>query len=153
MTTFTHQYAEGNVRTPFNKGKEFISATLSLTAAEVANGNILEFFRLPINAIVTDAYLKVDQLDTDGTATLTIDVGHDGDTDAFVDGSTLAQTGGTVQLTTNLPLLPRDPTDPTQNDNDPYTIEEGTVVSARFATAAATAAAGDVTLAIEFTRI
>lgn len=155
MTTYTHQLAEGNVRSGFLSGSagiEYRSATFNLTADQVADGNIMEFFRIPGDAIVVDGYLKVDQLDTDDTGTLTVDVGHDGTTDAFLDGDTTAQSGGTAQFGST-PLLPRDPTDPTTNDNDPFSpAEEGTVISARFATAAATAAAGDITLIIGYVR-
>jgi hypothetical protein len=151
MTTFTHQFAEGKVRTNFMGGQtgiSYLSATVNLAESDVANGNIIEFFRLPEDAVVVDGYLKVDELDSGTSATL--DVGHDGDTDAFLDGDTTVQSGGTVQLGSNLPLLPRDPTDPTQNDNDPFTIEEGTVISARFATGPGTAQAGKISLVIGF---
>lgn len=151
MATFTHQLADRKVRTNFLGGQtgiSYMSATVDLAESEVANGNIIEFFRIPADAVIVDGYLKVDQLDTDGSATATLDVGHDGNTDVFLDGDTTVQSGGTVQFSAGTPLLPRDPTDPTQNSNDPWTIEEGTVISARFATAVATAAAGQISLVI-----
>lgn len=155
MATYTHQFADHMVRSGFLSGAagvEYRTAEFNLTAAQVANGNVFEFFRLPADALVLGVYLHCDELDTDASATLTIDVGHDGGTDAFLDGGTIGQTGGTVAATGNVPLLPRDPTDPVQNANDPWTIEEGTVISARFATAAATAAAGRLALTIGYVR-
>lgn len=159
MATITHQYANSNVRTNFLGGQtgiSYLSATVSLTAAEVANGNVVEFFRLPADAVIVDGYIKSDELDSNGTPTLTVEVGHDGDVDAFVDSAThttaaqIVRAGGTAQFGAGTPLLPRDPTDPVQNDNDPFTIQEGTVIKATFNAAAATAAAGKLSLVIGF---
>lgn len=154
MATITHQYANSNVRTNFLGGQtgiSYLSATVDLTAADIATGNVVEFFRLPADAVIVDGYLKADDLDSDGTPTVAINVGHDGSATAFLSASTVAQAGGTVQLGSGLPLLPRDPTDPVTNANDPFSpAEEGTVVQAAFSTGAATAQAGKLSLVIGF---
>lgn len=151
MATITHQLANGNVRSNFLGGQtgiSYLSATVDLTADQVAQDNVIEFFRLPADAIIVDGYLKVDELDAD--TSLTIDIGHDGNADAFTSAPlTTGQTGGTVQFTTGTPLLPRDPTDPTTNDNDPFSpAEEGTVISATFPAGPGTAQAGKISLII-----
>ena len=156
MATITHQLADTNVRSPLLAGQtgiSYLSATVSLTAAQVAQDNVVEFFRLPDDAIIVDAYLKVDDLDSNVSPTLTIDVGHDGDADALTATPlTTGQAGGVVQLTNNIPLLPRTPTAPTQNSNDPWTIETGTVISATFPAGPATAAAGEISLVVGYIR-
>jgi len=155
MATYTHQFAEHLTRSGFLSGAagiEYRTAEFNLAADQVANGNVFEFFRLPADALVVGVYLHSGALDTNGTPTLTINVGHDGNTGAFLVGSSVVQVGGSAAATGGVPLLPRDPTDPVQNINDPWTIEEGTVISARFATAAATAAAGRLALTVGYIR-
>lgn len=155
MTTFVHQFADRVNRSGFLGGSavpEYRTVEFNLTADQVANGNVFEFLRIPGDAVVLDLFLHADELDTDGTPTLTINVGHDGDASAFLTNSTIAQTGGTVAATAGIPLLPRDPTDPVDDDS-PFGIpEEGTVISATLSAAAATAAAGRLALTVGFVR-
>lgn len=156
MATYTHQMAEGNVRSGFMSGAataEYRTAEFNVKAADLAAGNVFEFMRLPADAIVLDVFLTATELDTDGSATLTIHVGHDGDNDVFLAASTIGQTGGTVAATGGLPLLPRDPTDPTTDPDDPFSpAEEGTVISATLAAAAATGADGRLALTVGYVR-
>ena len=152
MTTYNHQFANLVNRSGFMGGSavpEYRTIEFNLSADQVANGNVFNFLRIPEDALVLDVFLHADELD--GGTALTIDVGHDGDTDVFLDGDTIAQTGGSKAATGGTPLLPRDPTDPVDTGNA-FTEEEGTVISARFATAPTTAQAGRLALTVGFIR-
>jgi len=128
---------------------EYRTIEFNLSADQVAAGNIFNFLRIPADALVLDVFVHADELDED--TDLTLDVGHDGDTDAFLDAGTIAQAGGTVAATGNTPLLPRDPTDPTDTGNA-FTEEEGTVISARIDTGPGTAQAGRLALTVGYIR-
>lgn len=152
MTTYNHQFANLVNRSGFMGGSavpEYRTIEFNLSADQVAAGNIFNFLRIPADALVLDVFLHADELD--GGTAITIDVGYDGSTDAFLDGDDLAQTGGTEPAGAGIPLLPRDPTDPVDT-GDAFTEEEGTVISARIDTGPTTAQAGRLALTVGFIR-
>ena len=66
----------------------------SLSAALVVNDTIA-MCTLPANHKIVDCILASDDLDTDGSPAIVLDVGVvGGDTDAIIDGSTIGQAGG-----------------------------------------------------------
>jgi hypothetical protein len=71
---------------------------VTLTTAQVANGNIVEFGVLPAGCVPVDVILDVGDLDSDGSPAITIDVGLDG-SDVFMDGVTTGQAGGVARPT------------------------------------------------------
>lgn len=67
--------------------------TFDLTAA-LAENDTIDLFYLHKGFRVTGGYVKTSDLDTDGTPTITLDVGDADDVDRYFDGSTVAQAGG-----------------------------------------------------------
>lgn len=66
----------------------------TIAAALVVNDTIA-MCTLPANHKIVDCILASDDLDTDGSPAIVLDVGVvGGDTDAIIDGSTIAQGGG-----------------------------------------------------------
>lgn len=72
-----------------------VFSTYELTAALAAN-DVIEMVRVPRGAVVTGVVLSTDDLDTNGTPTIVLDVGDGSDTDRFIDGATVGQAGGTT---------------------------------------------------------
>ena len=69
-------------------------ATYEIGAALVVN-DVIQMLKVPANARITGCVLKTDDLDTDGTPAIVLDVGDTGDTDRLIDGATVGQAGGT----------------------------------------------------------
>lgn len=103
-------------------------------------GDAWNFIRLPADAIIEDIYLEVDDLDSDGTPTLTLLIkSDDGTTETtHLSADNVGQAGGIVQADTSLPRLGGDA---------PITV------FVEVGTAAATAQAGDATLVVQHTRL
>ncbi len=68
-------------------------ATYTLTAALALN-DVIQMVKVPAGATILDITLTSSDLDTNGSPTIVLDVGDGGDTDRFIDGSTIGQTGG-----------------------------------------------------------
>ena len=70
----------------------------ALTAALALNDTIA-LCKLPATHIPVDFILDTDDLDTDGTPAIVVDVGIiGGDVDALISGSTVAQAGGLARM-------------------------------------------------------
>lgn len=63
--------------------------------AALALNDTIQMFDLPKNARVMGGYLKSDDLDTNGSPAITLDVGIAGNAQLFWAASTVAQAGGT----------------------------------------------------------
>lgn len=113
---------------------------LDISTDNLADGDEWHFIRLPADALIEEIYLETDQLDTDGSAALTLLVkSDDGTTETtHLTADDVAQDGGRVQAAANLPRL---------GGVAPITVyvEVGTT--------AATAAAGSATLVVKGTRL
>ena len=70
--------------------------TYTLTAALAIN-DVIQSPPLPKGAVVYDVMLAVTDLDTNGTPTITLDVGYGGDVDYFIAASTVGQAGGVAR--------------------------------------------------------
>ena len=115
---------------------------VTLTAAEIgaiSDADTLVSIAVPADTLVTSVFVIADELDTDGSPTLEIDVGHDGyvdfdgatvaaDADGINDSSDITETGGQLRSDTIL-MVGTDP-------DDNYT---GTTISVVAEGAAATA--------------
>lgn len=64
----------------------------TISAALVIN-DVINLFDLPPGARVQGGYIKSDDLDTNASATITLDVGDGGDADRYFAASTAAQAG------------------------------------------------------------
>ena len=90
---------------PVGGGSVFTrKATFTLTSA-LAAADVIQM----INVFKGETVLGVicESADLDSGTTVTFDIGDDGDDDYFVDGSTIAQTGGTVSSLATATVAPR----------------------------------------------
>jgi hypothetical protein len=109
MATIKSEYASGKLPAPIPVAQEVLSAKVKLTllAAEVAAGNVLQLLVLPADTVPVGYVLNVDDLDS-GAAAVTLDLGilneagdgistaaADGG-DEWLDGNTVGQAGGLV---------------------------------------------------------
>ena len=69
------------------------TATYTLTAALALN-DVIQMVRIPQNATIISMTLSADDLDSNGSPAIVLDVGDGSDTDRFIDGSTIGQAGG-----------------------------------------------------------
>lgn len=97
--------------------------------------DIIQFFYPPSGYEVVDGYLASDDLDTNGSPALTLNVGDVDDEDGFLVASTVGQAGGIARF--NGAYLVNG-----------YTTTEGTPIKVQVGTAAATAAAGTLRLVL-----
>lgn len=70
-----------------------VYATYALSAA-LALDDVIQMVKIPAGATVLDVKLTADDLDTNAAPAIVLDVGDGGDTDRFIDGSTIGQSGG-----------------------------------------------------------
>lgn len=84
------------VREP-HSGNCVVFATYTLAAALALN-DVIEMVKIPSGAKIIDMVLATTDLDTNGAPAIVLDVGDGADTDRFIDGTTIGQTGGTVRL-------------------------------------------------------
>tara|TARA_X000001316_G_C922179_1_gene37075 strand:+ start:712 stop:1176 length:465 start_codon:yes stop_codon:yes gene_type:complete len=122
---------------------QLVHVSKTFVTGSLAAGKVTAVLRMPANTRYVDLYAEADDLDSDGTPALTLDVGIAGvsdttydDVDAFLDGSTIGQagTGGDqVLLQAGAGLF--------------VPVEHYITVTA--AVAADTAVEGDVTLGIQ----
>lgn len=90
---------------PVGGGSVFTrKATFTLTSA-LAAADVIQM----INVFKGETVLGVvcTSADLDSGSTVTFDIGDDGDDDYFVDGSTIAQAGGTVSSLATATVAPR----------------------------------------------
>lgn len=77
MPTIKSSYAAGKKPMPQPAGMETVTvkATVALTAAQVAATNVVQFFKLPAGCVPTGYRISNDDLDSNGTPTVTADLG------------------------------------------------------------------------------
>lgn len=97
-STFTATKAAANYPVYQPKAGELgcVTSTYEVTTALVVN-DVIEMVRLPKGATVVDIILVTDDLDSDGTPAITLDVGYGGNDDYFLAASTIGQAGGIVR--------------------------------------------------------
>lgn len=69
-----------------------IYSEFTFPAAPVIN-DVVQMLKVPKGAVVVDVALGADDLDTNGSPAITLDVGDGGDPDRYIAASTIAQTG------------------------------------------------------------
>jgi hypothetical protein len=114
-------------------GIRYVGFTLDIGTDNLGAGDVWKFVRLDSDTVVLGATLIVDDLDSDGSAAVTIDLGYDldsgtDDDDYFLANSTIGQAGGSA-TSAAAPLF----------------ATADYVVQAKVETAAATAQAGTAT--------
>lgn len=76
MAKIKSKYRSGELNMPTPSGPEVVTVytEVALTSAQVANGNVIEFFELPAGCVPVGYAINNDDLDTGGTA-MTADFG------------------------------------------------------------------------------
>jgi hypothetical protein len=115
------------------KGVQMARATVSCTAAP-ATTDTLNFFYLPPGARVVGGYLAASDMDTNGSPTITLNIGDAGAAARLFSASTVAQAGTTSQAFAAGAL--------------DYQYAAKTLVTGVAQAKAATGAAGSVTLSL-----
>lgn len=115
-------------------------------AAEPAAADVLELCKVPAGAVILGGYLRMEDLDTDASETIDVDVGTAADADAF--GNFGVQTGDAVAgyLPEGGVLLPLHGT----LGNGPVTVSADTVIQVTFVDDPATFTAGTVSLVVHY---
>ena len=110
-------------------------ATYAVTVAPVLN-DVVELVRLPAGSVVVDVTLRSSDMDTNGTPLMTMSVGYGGDDDYMIAASTVGRTGGVARAdaVTFVPL----------------TLAAEDTIDLKWSAAAATFAAGSVTLSVYY---
>ena len=119
----------GNVKVSYGE----VVASGTITTADSAN-----VCRLPVGAIILGVTLESDDLDTNASPTITLNVGDAGSATRYFSASTVAQAGTTAVATAATGLL--------------YTVTgtSDTTVVVAVAANAATSAAGNVRVAVTY---
>lgn len=96
MATFTASAAASTVQ-PKTSGisgnLKCAYGTYEITAALALN-DVIQMVRVPANATIVGVNLGTDDLDTNGSPAIVLDVGDGSDTDRLIDGATVGQAGG-----------------------------------------------------------
>lgn len=156
MATIKSKNVQGLEPAPVPVAQELVNVRIdvALTAAQVANGNVVQLAVLPAGCVPVSYVFESTDLDTNVSPTATLDLGvlNDAGTaistaaadggDEWIDGSTLPQAGGIALNTASKALY--DVVKAVQ------VSEEDRVIAAVFATAVATAAAGTVSLELTY---
>lgn len=108
-----------------------------VTTGELELADVIEFGKVPKGAVYVGGYLATDDLDSNGTPALVLDVGDDDDSDGLLDGATSGQAAAIT------------------NFNGAYLTNKTAVdgektVKVTVQTAAATAAAGTIRLVLYY---
>lgn len=74
-----------------------VTETYTFLAAQALN-DVIQMVKIPSGATVLDVILSCDDIDSNGSPAVTLDVGDGSDTDRFIAVSTIGQTGGTARL-------------------------------------------------------
>ncbi len=95
MATFQSSLVQNKTRSHVGGGSQEVVVFASYTfAAAPALNDVVEMVRVPAGATITGITLGATDMDTNGVPTLVLDVGDGADTDRFIDGATIGQTGG-----------------------------------------------------------
>lgn len=114
------------------------------TGDGTAAGDIIEMVKVPKGAMILDMALSSEDIDTNATPTVTLDVGDGGDVDRFIDGTTIGQAGGIVRLGSGVVAAAID-------GAHGFVYTDDDTIDIKVVDAAATKAAGNITLTVLYT--
>lgn len=135
MATYKSAKVTANFPSRAKHGENEMFASVSISSAAASN-DIAQFFTVPANATITGIFLSCTDIDTNGTPTVSIDVGDAGSTNRLIASSNIGQAGGsTISL------------DPTNGHGYTYTTD--TLIYATIKTVA-TGATGTIKLSLRY---
>lgn len=115
-----------------------VGETINVTAAQLTLGTLHGNIRVPKNAEIAFVTLNATDLDTNGSPTITLEIGDAGDTDRLLAANTIAQTGAA-------PVTPQ-----IAKTGYGYKYTDETLIQVRVAAAAATGAAGSISYQVYY---
>lgn len=121
----------------------FATYAVPATGDGSAAGDFIEMVKIPKGATVLEVILASEDLDTNGTPTITLDVGDGDDVDRYIDGSTIGQTGGVARLGSGVAAA--------AVDGCRYTYTADDTIDVKIVDVAATKAAGNIQLTVLYT--
>lgn len=114
-----------------------VTAIVAMTTTMLDNADDeVALFRLPKGAVVVSASMMGSDMDTNGSPALVIDLGDDSDEDRLIAASTVGQAGTLSSTLATTGFL--------------YKYTSDTLIKAYIKTAAATAAAGTLSVAVSY---
>lgn len=148
MATLTASRAAAGVPAFKASGAGILCAaygSYDLSSAPSAS-DVIELCRVPKGAVILGGYLRCEDIDSNATETLDIDVGTAADADAFGNFGVLNGDAVTNYLPEGGILLPLHGT----LKDGPVSVSAETVIQATIVAAAATFAAGTITVVVEY---
>lgn len=114
MALTQSDYAKGIRKVPTAQGGELVAVRAVVTLAAAGAGDIIEMLPVPEDHILVDVILDSDDIDSNGSPTVTLSVAYlnaaksdidvtaniNGDGAAFIAASTIGQAGGMARPTT-----------------------------------------------------
>lgn len=99
MATFTHDLVNSNRGfTGPGGGVVFVREAVYTLTAALALNDVIQMIPVAEGERVVDLQLISEDLDTNGTPAIVLDVGDGDDPDRYIDGTTIGQTGGMARL-------------------------------------------------------
>ena len=92
-------YADGYTNTAFSGlGRQLcvLDVTHEITTTELQLADKIRFGKVPAGAVYVGGYIATDDLDSNGSPTVNLEVGDDDDVDGLYDGTTVGQAAGIV---------------------------------------------------------
>lgn len=131
-------------RTP-HSGVVSVTESYSVPASGdgTAAGDVIQMVKIPKGATVLEVILTSEDLDTDASPTVVLDVGDGDDADRYIDGSDIGQAGGVARLGSGVAAA--------TTDGLIHTYDAEDTIDVTVATAGTTKAAGVITLTVLYT--
>ena len=95
VATSTNKLTATTARSGINEVWDYAEYELS---AALALNDVIQMVKVPAGATVVDLILSADDLDSDGSPAIVLDVGDGASADRYIDGSDIGQAGGVARL-------------------------------------------------------
>lgn len=100
MATYATGYSTAsNVFQPYIEGLVYSREVTFTVATALSADDVIEMIPVYAGEQVVGVDLITEDLDTNGSPTIVLDVGDGGDSDRYIDGATVGQAGGAVSQT------------------------------------------------------
>jgi len=97
-TTYADGYTNNVFKAEQGRVECIVDATHEITTAELQVGDKIIFGKVPVGAVYLSGYIATDDLDSNGTPLLNLEVGDEDDADGLYDGTTVGQAAGINQF-------------------------------------------------------
>jgi hypothetical protein len=146
MTTYKSSQVTSSLVRGNWRGSDF-TVFGSCLAGSAAVGDIYQIVQVPNGFTIVDMILDTDQLDSNGSPTITLEVGDSGSAGRFYSGATIARTGG-IAIPTVAQTIGYTYTVGTNQGQFSGGQAGATIIQAQVTAAAATYKSGNVRLSV-----